>query len=69
MTINTNPYQENKSAFCSRILADLEQMKYIVNIIKFSSDPGKLEFHLQSLEVYLDKIDEHLISISRLEKK
>ena len=64
--MTTTPYQENKIAFCSRILSDLEQMKYIVNIIKFSKEPDKLEFHLKSLEVYLDKIDEHLIAISRL---
>ena len=66
---NVIPFLENKVAFCTRILTDLEQMKYIVNIIKFSKEPDKLEFHLKSLEVYLDKIDEHLISISRLGKQ
>lgn len=66
---NVSPFPGNKVAFCTRILTDLEQMKYIVNIIKFSKEPDKLEFHLKSLEVYLDKIDEHLISISRLEKQ
>jgi hypothetical protein len=61
------PYKENKEAYCKRIIADLEQIKYSANILIFSKTKEDVRNHLDSMEAYLDKIKESLISIDNLE--
>ena len=64
-----NPFQENKQSYCSRILNDVNQLEYLVNILKFSKEEEFQTNHINDIREYLLKIENHLKGIESLDNK
>ena len=64
-----NPFEENKQSYCSRILNDVNQLEYLVNILKFSKEEEFQTNHINDIREYLLKIENHLKGIESLDNK
>ncbi len=64
-----NPFQENKISFCTRMLNDVNQLEYLVNILKFSKEVEFQTNHINDIREYLLKIENHLKGIESLDNK
>lgn len=59
-------FQENKTSFCKRILADTSQIIHETNVILFTNGSREIKFQLDKIEEYLGKIKDHLVNLERL---